>query len=265
MEKISSVVNQNQGNSQLKLSVIIPAYNEKTTIEEIIRRVSEVDISKEIIAVDDGSTDGTTELLQKIEKSDSNHIKVVFLPDNRGKGAAVQAGLEHISGDIVIIQDADLELDPEEYPKLVEPILEGKAEVVYGSRFLKPVDGISFLSYAGNKVVTWATNLLYHTKLTDQATGYKVFNSDVIKNIWLESVRFEFCSEITAKVKRLGYDIIEIPVSYLPRSKKSGKKVRFRDGFKAIWTLLKYRFAQLESLRIKDREGYLDKKSQHAK
>jgi len=224
----------------LKISVIIPAYNEKNTIEEVIRRVLEVNIPKEIIVVDDGSVDGTTEILQKIQK-ENGQIKVEYLTENQGKGAAIQAGLKEITGDIVIIQDADLELNPHEYSTLIKPIVEKKAKVVYGSRFLNKVNGLSTFSYVGNKAVTWATNFLYGTHLTDQATGYKVFESDVIRRIPLERRGFEFCSEVTAKVRRLGYDIVEIPVSYVPRPKEEGKKVTWKDGFKALQTLWKYR------------------------
>ncbi|MDI6689733.1 MAG: glycosyltransferase family 2 protein [Actinomycetota bacterium] len=232
----------------MKLSVIIPAYNEEQTIKEIIRRVQAVKIDKEIIVVDDGSIDGTTEILKQLRESNSE-IKVHFCPKNRGKGAAIKAGLSYVTGNIVLIQDADLELNPEEYHNLIKPIVKGEAKVIYGSRFRKKIDGLSLYTYLGNKIVTLATNLLYRIKLTDQATGYKVFATDVIKSISLECDGFEFCSEVTAKARRLGYDIAEVPISYFPRARQAGKKVRWQDGFKALYTLLKYRFARIKSIK----------------
>ncbi|MFQ5575106.1 MAG: glycosyltransferase family 2 protein [Terriglobia bacterium] len=224
----------------MKLSVIIPAFNEKNTISEVVETVAALDLPKQIIVVDDGSDDGTTEILERL-RSTVRGLNVQFLKRNSGKGAAIHQGLTQVRGDIVIIQDADLELDPGEYPRLIEPIVKGEADVVYGSRFLTPVDGLSRFSLVGNKVITWLTNRLYGLRLTDQATGYKVFRANVIKRVPLECRGFEFCSEVTAKIARMGHEITEVPVSYIPRPKEEGKKVSWRDGVTAVRTLLRYR------------------------
>lgn len=225
------------------LSVIIPVYNEKNTIREIIDIVKAVGISKEIIVIDDGSTDGTRQILEEIKYPE---VKVVLHDKNYGKGRAVRTGIEAATGSIIIVQDADLEYDPKDYHALIEPILSGKAEVVYGSRWLKhklnnkpwPFNLFRF----GRWFLTTLTNLLYGTKLTDEPCCYKVFKREVIKNIPLTCKRFEFCPEITAKVSRRGYKIYEVPVSYYPRSFKEGKKIKYSDGLEALATLLKYRF-----------------------
>lgn len=228
----------------MKLSVIIPLYNEADTIRELLDKVSRVDLEKEIIIVDDASTDGS----KKILKTLGQDKKIIYHSQNLGKGASLRTGLKYATGDIIITQDADLELDPQEYPRLIQPIVEGNSKVVYGSRFARKVKGLSFFSYFGNKVVTAATNLLYGTRLTDQATGYKVFATEVVKGIALECMGFEFCSEITAKLSRLGYQIVEVPISYIPRAKKTGKKVSWKDGFTALRVLLKYRFTNVDKM-----------------
>lgn len=225
----------------LKLSVIIPAYNEKNTIAEIIQRVRAMEYHDEIIVVDDGSTDGTREILQQIPSN--GDLTVLYHERNRGKGAAVRTAIERAQGDIVLIQDADLEYDPREYPDLLQPILEGRAKVVYGSRFLGGPRKTMFFSHmVGNKLLTFVTNILFDTILSDMETGYKVFQADVIKHMPLKARRFEFEPEITARVLRQGIRIYEVPISYNGREYWEGKKITWRDGFIAIWTLLRYRF-----------------------
>jgi glycosyltransferase involved in cell wall biosynthesis len=225
----------------MKLSVIIPVYNEKRTIHQLIDSVVAVDIEKEIILIDDGSSDGTREILQQLKL---DQAKTVFHERNRGKGAAIRSGLPHVTGDIVIIQDGDLEYDPQDYHKLIQPILDGKAEVVYGTRFATPLQSVhccqTFLM--GIKFLNLLTYLLYGAKITDEATCYKVFKADIIKNIELKCEKFEFCPEITAKVCKRGHKIYEVPISYMGRGFEEGKKINWRDGVQAIYTLIKYRF-----------------------
>jgi len=222
------------------LSVIIPVYNEKSTISEVIEKVSAVElpVEKEIIVVDDGSTDGTVEILQ------SNSIKLAntyLTPVNMGKGAAVRIGLTLAKGEIILIQDADLELNPNEYKQLLQPILDGKTSVVYGSRFLGE-NRVAPLRRLANYFLTFTTNLLFRTKLTDMETAYKVFTSEVAKKFSLEANRFDIEPEITAQIARNGFMILEVPISYRPRTKSEGKKIKWKDGIKALLTLLKYRF-----------------------
>jgi len=227
------------------LSIIIPVYNEKNTISQLLKKVENVDlgsIKKDIIIVDDGSADGTREVLRKIK----NH-KVFFHNINQGKGSAIRTGLKHANGDIIIIQDADLEYDPNEYPKLLKPILERKTKVVYGSRFLerpllsKERWGIPS-HYIGNKLLSIVTSLLYQKWISDMETCYKVFTREVLNSITLRAKRFDFEPEITAKILKKGYKIIEVPIKYKHRSFKEGKKISWKDGVKAIYYLLKYRF-----------------------
>ncbi len=230
----------------MKLSIIIPVYNEKSTIHEILKKVKEVRINKEIIVVDDGSTDGTREILEQERGGD---LVVVYNSlINIGKGAAVRIGFEQVSGDVVIIQDADLELDPQDCHELIRPVLEGKADVVYGSRFLKKVRGLSLRTRIANRILTFLTNALYHTSLTDMETCYKVIKTGIIKEIKFKSIGFEIEPEITAKLTRLGYKIHEVPISYHPRTVEQGKKIRWTDGLKAIYFLIKYRFAKIEEI-----------------
>lgn len=229
-----------------KLSVIIPVFNERETIRPILERVAAVDLGRlglerELIVVDDGSRDGTREILRGLKGA----LPFVLheAPANRGKGAAIRAGLDLVTGDLVIIQDADLELDPSEYPRLVAPILEGRTRVVYGTRFSGPVRGVPRLALWANRFLTFLTNLFYGSRLTDMETCYKVFRSEVIKGLRLTSVGFEFEPEVTAKLLRLGHTILEVPISFVPRSRAEGKKVRWRDGVQAVYCLLRYRLA----------------------
>ncbi len=226
----------------MKLSIIIPVYNEKKTLPKLLKKVENVKgINKEIIIVDDGSRDGTRDFLNKVKRK----YKVIFHEKNQGKGMAIRTGLKHATGDIVIIQDADLEYDPNDYHKLIKPIVEGKAKVVYGSRRLQKQKeeyaNIGF--YIGGIGLNFIANLLYpNLHITDEATCYKVFKADVIKNLNLKCKRFEFCPEVTAKLAKRKIKIMEIPISYHPRSVEEGKKINWKDGLEAVWTLLKYKF-----------------------
>ena len=225
----------------MKLSVVIPVFNEKATIHEILRRVRAVDLPKEIIVVDDFSTDGTREILQELG-SDPD-LKVVFQPRNMGKGAALRAGFEAVSGDIVVIQDADLEYSPDEYPVLIQPILANKADVVYGSRFLSgPHRVLLFWHYLGNKALTTLSNMMTDLNLTDMETCYKVFRASVLKRIKLRENRFGFEPEFTAKIARARCRVYEVPISYSGRDYFEGKKIGWKDGVAAIFFILKYRF-----------------------
>ena len=225
----------------MKLSVIIPAYNEAGTIGEVLRRIFAVNLdgTPEVIVVDDGSTDNTERAVI------STGLSVVYIRQERnsGKGSAVRIGLGRAKGDVVIIQDADGEYDPEDYPRLIEPIVSGKAEVVYGSRVLQKSNAYSFRRYYwGGRLLSWWTNLLYGSNITDEPTGYKVFRTDVVKSLRLNSKGFEFCPEVTAKILKRGIKITEVPISYKPRSFKEGKKIRWEDGVKALWTLFILRY-----------------------
>jgi glycosyltransferase involved in cell wall biosynthesis len=223
----------------MKLSVVIPVYNERDTVEEVLKRVSAVEIPKEIIVVDDGSTDGTGEKLETLKSRYS--MEVLRNPVNRGKGASVRLGFLSSTGDVVIIQDADLELDPNEYGRLMEPIRQGRAEVVYGTRFSKGVRSEWNPAFVANKVLTHLTNFLYGTNLTDMETCYKVLKKNVLEALRLEASGFDIEPEITAKIARGGFKICEVPVSYKPRTSKEGKKIKWRDGLRAVWALFKYR------------------------
>ena len=228
-------------NQPMKISVIMPIYNEVNTIQEIVRRVQAGDIIDEIVAVDDGSTDGSCDILSKLDGKDG--IKVITHDRNRGKGAAVRTGIQNAQGDIVIIQDADLEYDPRDYPALLKPLQEGIADVVYGSRFLggarRP---ILFWNMVANKMLTFVTNILYNNILSDMETGYKVFRRNVVKDIPLHSRRFDFEPEFTAKILKRNIRIFEVPITFNPRDYSQGKKIKMRDAFWALWTLIKYRF-----------------------
>ncbi|WP_435355283.1 glycosyltransferase family 2 protein [Emticicia sp. SJ17W-69] len=222
------------------LSVLIPAYNEVNNIEKILNKIGEIDIPKEIIVVDDGSSDGTRELLSRL-KSDT--LKIIFHEKNQGKGGAIRTAIRHATGKVIIIQDADLEYDPHDYYKLVPLVANGQEKVVYGSRFLNKQNKHSYFSFfLGGQIVTWITNILYFQNLTDEPTCYKVFDANLLKSIKLNCTGFEFCPEVTAKVAKLGYKIPEIPINYFPRSISEGKKINWKDGIEAIWVLLKYRF-----------------------
>jgi glycosyltransferase involved in cell wall biosynthesis len=222
----------------LLLSVIIPAYNEINFIDEIIRKVIETPYEKEVIIVDDCSIDGTREYLRGLKEKG---LITIFHEKNKGKGAALKNGIARAKGDIIIIQDADLEYDPKEYPRLLGPILDGKADVVYGSRFLGgPHRVFYFWHYLGNSLVTLISNMFTNLNLTDMETGYKVFKREVFDDIVIESNRFGFEPEITAKIAKKRYRIYEVPISYYGRGYEEGKKITWHDGIKALFTILKY-------------------------
>jgi glycosyltransferase involved in cell wall biosynthesis len=234
-----------RANSVLKdplLSVVMPVYNERHTIDEIIRRVLAVNLRIELIVVDDCSTDGTSAMLDALQSE--LHFKLLRQPVNQGKGAALRRGFAVVTGDLVIIQDADLEYSPEEYPELIELICQGRADVVYGSRFLGRHRVFLFTHYLGNRLLNIVTNVLYNTMLTDMETCYKVMTVEVLRSLTLHSNGFGIEPEITAKVFKRGYRVYEIPITYDGRGYKEGKKITWRDGFVALWVLLKYRFTE---------------------
>lgn len=225
----------------MKISVVIPVYNEINTINKILERVMATGLADEIIVVDDGSTDGTRQELAKMEQQ--GLIRVILHPQNMGKGAAVRTGIQNAQEDIVIIQDADLEYDPREYSNLIKPIEEGYADVVFGSRFLgSPRRVAMFWHMVANKMLTLITNILYDSILSDMETGYKVFKRDVIKEIPLRANRFDFEPEFTAKILKRKIKIFEVPITFNPRDYSEGKKIQLKDAFEALWALLKYRF-----------------------
>ena len=224
----------------MKLSVIIPVYNEKNTITEILKQVIDVPVDKEIIIVDDSSTDGTREMLKDIRRTHKD-IRLILKEKNEGKGSAVREGLKHIAGDIVVIQDGDLEYNPMDWIRMLQVIKDKRADVVYGSRILGKGEKSSLTFYLGGRLLSFLVNILYGANITDEPTCYKMFKVDVIRSIKLDCKGFEFCSEVTAKVLKKGYKIYEIPISYKPRKIKEGKKIRWKDGVIAIWTLIKYR------------------------
>ena len=225
----------------MKLSVIIPEYNEEKTIQEIVRRVQATGLADEIVIVDDGSSDHSRDVLAKL--NGVNNVRVFFHEKNQGKGRAVRTGIQNAGGDLIIIQAADLEYDPREYVNLLRPIQEGIADVVYGSRFLgagrRPV---LFWNMVANKILTLVTNILYNNILTDMETGYKLFRRQVVENMTLHAHGFEFEPEFTAKILKKKVRIYEIPITFNPRDYSEGKKIRMRDAFIAMWTLFKYRF-----------------------
>jgi glycosyltransferase involved in cell wall biosynthesis len=231
----------------VKLTIIIPVYNEVRTISEVVDRVRAVDIGpieKEIIIANDGSSDGTRDAIDASHWSGDPRIRTYDNPINVGKGAAVRIGLKYATGDIILIQDADLELDPEEYGGLLEPLLAGRSDVVYGSRFLKASTRISFRARVGNRVLTWLTNVLFRARLTDMETAYKVFRRESLDGIRLRCVGFDFEPELTAKFLRAGRRIVEVPVRYNPRRVDEGKKIRWTDGIDAVYALVKCRLAR---------------------
>ncbi len=239
----------------MKISVIIPVYNEFRTFNQVLERVRSAPLpegcSREIVVIDDGSTDGTAQMLRE-------HTRAGVIIGHRstlnfGKGSAIRAGIALASGDIVLIQDGDLEYDPTDYARILEPIVRGQTSIVYGSRFLgQPTlgepRGMALKNRMANWILTAAANFLYDARLTDEATAYKAFRASVLREIHFECRRFEFCPEVTAKVRRLGHRIHEVPIGYNARGIADGKKIRARDGFQALWTLLKYRFARRRTL-----------------
>ncbi len=226
----------------LTLTVVIPCYNELSTIEPVLDRVESVGLANEIIIVDDGSTDGTRDVLKRIE-AERPHIKIVYHTHNQGKGAALVTGFGHATSDVILIQDADLEYDPREYTVLLKPIREGISPVVYGSRFLGgPRKAMNFWNMVANKILTLTTNFLYNAILSDMETCYKVFRRDVVKGMKIHARGFDFEPEFTAKVLKQGIRIYEVPISYNGREWTEGKKIKWTDGPHAMWTLIKYRF-----------------------
>jgi len=228
--------------SERVLSVVMPAYNEQETIEEMIRRVLAVPIRIELIVVDDGSKDQTREILARLSKE--LPIKVILQPVNAGKGSALRRGFEEVTGDLVIIQDADLEYSPEEYPEFIALICEGRADVVYGSRFLGRHRVFMFTHYLGNVFLTFVANVLYNTMLTDMETCYKVMRIEVLKSFRLKSDGFGIEPEMTAKIFKRGYRVYEVPITYDGRGYEEGKKITWRDGIVALWVLLRYRLTE---------------------
>jgi glycosyltransferase involved in cell wall biosynthesis len=235
------------------VSIVIPVYNEALLLPMVLDRVAAAPLpegcEKEIVVVNDGSTDTTVEVLERYR-----HLPFVVVhhsPVNFGKGAAVRLGLTRSSGDIILIQDGDLEYDPRDYPAVLAPLVSGTADVVFGSRFLKGVRGMKKRNWIANKILTYTSNILFGARLTDQATAYKAFRREVIQRLRLRCIRFEFCAEVTAKVRRLGYRIREVPISYNPRGVLEGKKIRWQDGVEALFTLIRYRFAPLASISVR--------------
>jgi glycosyltransferase involved in cell wall biosynthesis len=235
----------------VKISIIIPVYNEFRTLDQVLSRVLAAPLQpgcdREIIVIDDGSTDGTREIVRR--HADSGIVLAHQLARNFGKGVAIRAGIALATGEVVVIQDGDLEYDPRDYARLIEPILRGEAEIVYGSRFLGRPTGMVWKNRVANRILTAAANLLYGAGITDEATAYKAFRLSVLRSLRLESERFEFCPEVTAKTRRLGLRIVEVPIGYNARGIAEGKKIQARDGFQALWTLVKYRFARRASLQ----------------
>jgi glycosyltransferase involved in cell wall biosynthesis len=225
----------------MKLSVLIPVYNEAESIREIVKRVNDTNLAWEIVIIDDCSIDGTRDLLQEMDGKDG--VRVVLKDKNEGKGSAVTIGMKVAKGDVLLIQDADLEYDPRDYLTLLKPIEEGVADVVYGSRFLGgPRRVVMFWHMVANYMLTFMTNILYNTILSDMETGYKVFRKQVVDGITIHAKRFDFEPEFTAKILKRKYRIFEVPISFNPRDYSEGKKIKLKDAFEAVWTLLKYRF-----------------------
>jgi glycosyltransferase involved in cell wall biosynthesis len=224
------------------LSVVMPVYNERQTIEEIIPRVLAVPVRTELIVVDDGSTDGTRDLLSALRKK--YEFKLIFQEKNGGKGEALRRGFAEVTGDLVVIQDADLEYSPEEFPELIELICQGRADVVFGSRFIGRHRVFMFTHYAGNRLLTLLTNILYNTMLTDMETCYKVMRTSVLRSFKLDSPGFGIEPELTAKIFKRGYRVYEVPITYDGRGYEDGKKITWRDGVIALWVLIKYRFTE---------------------
>jgi len=225
----------------MNLSVIIPVYNEEKNVQEIIKRVQYSKLANEIIVVDDGSQDGTRDILKDLDGK--SNVRVILHEKNQGKGAAVVTGMKAAKGEVLLIQDADLEYDPRDYPALLQPIEEGLADVVYGSRFLGAAHRVTmFWHQVANKMLTFMTNILYDSILTDMETGYKVFRREVIEGINIRSRRFNFEPEFTAKILKRRHRIFEVPITFNPRDYVEGKKIKLKDAFEAVWALIRYRF-----------------------
>ncbi|MBM3275533.1 MAG: glycosyltransferase family 2 protein [Candidatus Sericytochromatia bacterium] len=239
--------------SSVRLSVIIPVFNEVRTVAQVVRRVQDVPVDKEIVLVDDGSSDGTRDILAGLEGQPG--VRVVLHVQNRGKGAAIRTGLAHTRGEFVVVQDADLEYDPGEYPRLLEPLVADCVHAVYGSRFLGSPEKMTALHRFGNLFLSWLTNVLYGAGLTDMETCYKVIRGDIVRAIRIESDRFDFEPEITAKLLRLGHTIVEIPITYRGREFHEGKKITWRDGFGAIRALLRFRFRPIRTFLLAEAEA----------
>lgn len=226
----------------MKLSIIIPIYNEEKLLPEVLRRVRALPVDKELILVNDASVDGTQKILEEELKKYPENTIVLTHTHNQGKGAAIRTGLKRATGDIVIIQDADLEYNPEEILGVIQPIIEGKTRVAYGSRFLGEVKRMRLANYVANKILAWLVSILYGQKITDEATAYKAFRREVIQQIDLKCKGFEFCPEVTAKILRQKEKIMEVPVTFVARTFWEGKKIGWRDFFVAVYVLIKYRF-----------------------
>jgi glycosyltransferase involved in cell wall biosynthesis len=229
----------------MKLSIVIPVYNEEASLEDVVERVFSVNtgvIQKEIVISNDGSSDRTKQIIQRLQQKYPD-LLCYHSPANLGKGAAVRAGIAISTGEIIIVQDADLELDPSDYPSLLEPILENKTKIVYGSRFLNKKEGLNKGNYFANRLLTVLTNILFHGHLSDMETAYKLFLRETLAGIRLRCVRFDFEPEITANFLKKGYKIMEIPISYKPRTVTAGKKISWLDGFDAIYTLIRCRLS----------------------
>jgi glycosyltransferase involved in cell wall biosynthesis len=229
----------------MRVSFILPAYNEEATIAEVLHQVSELDIEKQIVVVDDGSTDGTRAAAETWTR-DRDSVVLVSLPQNRGKGAAIRAAIPHLDGQITVIQDADLEYDPVDVPALIEPIQRGAADVVFGSRLSggRPQRAYLFWHLVGNRFLSLVTNVLYNTTLHDMETGYKAFRTEVLRSLDLREERFGIEPEITAKVCKRGLRIYELPIAYYGRTYEEGKKITWRDGFRALWVLFRVRLGE---------------------
>jgi glycosyltransferase involved in cell wall biosynthesis len=235
--------NRHAEEQRLTLTVVIPCYNEASTIEEVLERVEDVNLADEIIIVDDGSTDGSREILKQMEGEAHPHLRVLYHSQNQGKGAALVTGFKAATSDILLIQDADFEYDPREYPLLLKPIQEGIATVVYGSRFLGgPRKAMFFWNMVANKILTLSTNILYNSIISDMETCYKVFRREIVQDMPIHARGFEFEPEFTAKVLKKGIRIYEVPISYNGREWNEGKKIKWTDAPIALWTLFKYRF-----------------------
>ena len=227
----------------MKLSILIPVYNERQTIELLLKRVEAVPYEKEIILVDDASTDGTREILQRLSRDNPSQMRLILHPQNRGKGAAIRTAIEHVTGDIAIIQDADLEYDPRDYPALLGPILDGHADVVFGNRFHGgPHRVLYFWHYVGNRFLTNLCNMVTNLNLSDMEVGYKVFRAEVLQRLHIKSDRFGIEPELAVKVAKLGCRVYEVPIAYHGRTYAEGKKITWKDGLAALYYIIRFRF-----------------------